>query len=751
MKGIVREAASAKSRENWENFDVVKRFPSTVFLLFCFVLGGRAHAQAQARRPVPNRASAQPATVPPRDAAPSPAQAAPSQAQIKLGQSSLPLYGPWKFSIGDSPIDPATHAPLWAEPGFDDAAWETVDLTPREGALDPLGGQAGYVPGWTVKGHPGYWGYAWYRLRVRVAAPPAEKLSVDGPADVDDAYQLYANGVLLGSFGDFSSVKPVVYYAQPMIFPLPELTPENLPSPTNPPLNSAALPDAPSENTTVLLSLRVWMGPSELLTQPDAGGLHSAPFIGSAATVAAQHQILWLNLIRTFALCPLEAYQFLLLALASFTIILFDRSDRAYLWMGLVYLLSAADLIVVAVNTWTQRLSAYAGIEIRHFFLVPLSYAAWAMVWWVWFRLRRPRWMPIAIAALALLLAVSYAIGDNLFFTAIPQPVSLAFHTVSLTVRLIWIALLLWIAIEGICEQGLEGWLALPAVLLLGVSRFQNELAVLHIQAFWFPLRTQISLGDLAVFLLTLVVALLLLRRMLRSVSRQREMALDVRQAQEVQQVIVPQARTTVAGLEIETEYRPALEVGGDFFQLLPHPTDGSLLIVAGDVTGKGLQAGMLVALIVGAIRTAVRFDADPVVVIRTLNQLLCARGHANATCLALRILADGGVTLVNAGHMPPWLNGEQLAIGGALPLGIYEGAEPSLLRFTLNPSDRLLLLSDGIVEARNSKGELYGFERVQQLLESRPSAAEVAAAAQRFGQDDDISVIAITRSPAPA
>jgi serine phosphatase RsbU (regulator of sigma subunit) len=91
------------------------------------------------------------------------------------------------------------------------------------------------------------------------------------------------------------------------------------------------------------------------------------------------------------------------------------------------------------------------------------------------------------------------------------------------------------------------------------------------------------------------------------------------------------------------------------------------------------------------------------------------------------------------------------LAIGGALPLGIYEGAEPSLLRFTLNPSDRLLLLSDGIVEARNSKGELYGFERVQQLLESRPSAAEVAAAAQRFGQDDDISVIAITRSPAPA
>ena len=59
---------------------------------------------------------------------------------ITLGQSVVPLYGPWKFSVGDSPLDPATGAPLWAQSGFDDSEWETVDLTPKSGVFDPLGG-----------------------------------------------------------------------------------------------------------------------------------------------------------------------------------------------------------------------------------------------------------------------------------------------------------------------------------------------------------------------------------------------------------------------------------------------------------------------------------------------------------------------------------------------------------------------------------------------------------------------------------
>ena len=119
-------------------------------------------------------------------------------ARVTLGQSAVPLYGPWKFTIGDSPIDPKTGQPLWAEPDFDDSKWETVDLTPKAGADDPIAGLTGYVPGWTARDTPATWGYAWYRIRVRLETPPGQKLALAGPANVDDAYQVFDNGELAG-------------------------------------------------------------------------------------------------------------------------------------------------------------------------------------------------------------------------------------------------------------------------------------------------------------------------------------------------------------------------------------------------------------------------------------------------------------------------------------------------------------------------------------------------------------------------
>jgi hypothetical protein len=156
------------------------------------------------------------------------AQAAPAQsdvaahgtAEISLGQSVVPLYGPWRFTVGDSPVDPVTHGPLWAEPGFDDSKWEAADLTPKEGLFNPTTGTSGYVPGWTAKGHPGYWGYAWYRIRVHLQERPGEKLALAGPDIVDDAYQFFDNGELVGSFGNFTGSTPVDYYSQPTMFPL---------------------------------------------------------------------------------------------------------------------------------------------------------------------------------------------------------------------------------------------------------------------------------------------------------------------------------------------------------------------------------------------------------------------------------------------------------------------------------------------------------------------------------------------------
>jgi serine/threonine protein phosphatase PrpC len=96
---------------------------------------------------------------------------------------------------------------------------------------------------------------------------------------------------------------------------------------------------------------------------------------------------------------------------------------------------------------------------------------------------------------------------------------------------------------------------------------------------------------------------------------------------------------------------------------------------------------------------------------------------------------------------MPPYLNGEPVAMEGALPLGMMEGAEFSVMRFKLAQGDRLVLVSDGIAEATDADGQLFGFERVHELLRTGKSASEVAGAAQSFGQEDDISVIAVTRT----
>jgi hypothetical protein len=79
---------------------------------------------------------------------------------VQIGQAVIVLTGPWKFHIGDNLA--------WAQPDFNDSAWGAMDLTPPPGSYDPFFGSGGFVPGWTARGYPGYFGYAWYRLRIDV-------------------------------------------------------------------------------------------------------------------------------------------------------------------------------------------------------------------------------------------------------------------------------------------------------------------------------------------------------------------------------------------------------------------------------------------------------------------------------------------------------------------------------------------------------------------------------------------------------
>ena len=115
-------------------------------------------------------------------------------------------------------------------------------------------------------------------------------------------------------------------------------------------------------------------------------------------------------------------------------------------------------------------------------------------------------------------------------------------------------------------------------------------------------------------------------------------------------------------------------------------------------------------------------------------------------TCIALRIDGDGECILASAGHPAPFLNGREIDLPGALPLGLVAEATFEETSFRPNESDHLILFTDGLLEARSAAGDLYGFHRLETLFATKPSAAEATEAAVTFGQDDDITVLALTR-----
>ena len=216
--------------------------------------------------------------------------------------------------------------------------------------------------------------------------------------------------------------------------------------------------------------------------------------------------------------------------------------------------------------------------------------------------------------------------------------------------------------------------------------------------------------------------------------------------AREVQLVMVPEELPAVTNYAIESVYRPASEVGGDFFQVVPLAS-GRTLVVIGDVSGKGLRAAMIVSMIVGTLRTVCGYTEEPAAILAELNRRLWGRVHEGfATCLALRLEEQGVFTLANAGHIPPYLNGTEVESPGSLPLGLDESAvyEQSSLHFEL--SESIVLLTDGIAEAQDTSHALFGFARVESMLRAGATAKSIADAAHQHGQNDDITVLSIQR-----
>jgi serine phosphatase RsbU (regulator of sigma subunit) len=113
-------------------------------------------------------------------------------------------------------------------------------------------------------------------------------------------------------------------------------------------------------------------------------------------------------------------------------------------------------------------------------------------------------------------------------------------------------------------------------------------------------------------------------------------------------------------------------------------------------------------------------------------------------TCQAIWLGINGEMVIANAGHLSPYLNSQELTIPGGLPLGVLPDVTYEETHFYLHPGDRVLLHSDGVVEARQASGELFGFDRLRHF--SQQSAFYIAEAAKAFGQQDDITVLTVRR-----
>jgi phosphoserine phosphatase RsbU/P len=244
---------------------------------------------------------------------------------------------------------------------------------------------------------------------------------------------------------------------------------------------------------------------------------------------------------------------------------------------------------------------------------------------------------------------------------------------------------------------------------------------------------------DLSMFFFLVSIGPVLLFRHRRMALEHERTKGEFEAAQRVQTLLLRSTPTSSATIWIENVYRPAQEVGGDFF----HTTviDGQHRIIIGDVSGKGLGAAMLVSAIIGALDTL--RDAAPAKVLQSLNRLLLDRQQGGfATCLCAVVTPGGEIRMANAGHLAPYRNGSEVAVQSGLPLGVATGIEYGEVSLRLVTGDRLTFLSDGVVEAQNSSGELFGFERTQAI--STESASEIAHAAQVFGQIDDITVLTL-------
>jgi serine phosphatase RsbU (regulator of sigma subunit) len=502
----------------------------------------------------------------------------------------------------------------------------------------------------------------------------------------------------------------------------------------------------PVASGEAIIALRTFIPPTSMFVA-DRGSFRVA--LGSLLAVHDAHRAE--SSARLYSILPGMGIYFLLLFAGVPLLALFwyQPDHREYMWLGVYLIADAVDN--VSFNLSSSGFAPFSGVW---FACTPLNYVmAIAIIEFAFGFVgqrvtRMVRLYELAIIAwpLAMLLPAWSGLMTRDFFN------------MGEMCLLIPVCFVVPFLLLGWYRRGQReaGWLILPSILpvfslalsdigVLGQHIGSRTLAILVEHFRLGSIST--SICEIADFLFLLAIGIVMFFRFTRVSREQARTAAELNAARDIQQRLVPHAVPRLAGYALEASYLPAQEVGGDFYQILGQ-SDGATLIVVGDVSGKGLKAAMTGTLAIGALRTLAAEGLHPATLLARLNQqILSAQNDGFITCLCARIESDGSVVLANAGHLSPYLNGKEIGLSPGLPLGITPDVEYTETALQLLPTDSVTFLSDGVVEAQSSTGELFGFDRTAAI--STQSAESIAHAAQAHGQEDDITVLTLTFAPA--
>jgi serine phosphatase RsbU (regulator of sigma subunit)/anti-sigma regulatory factor (Ser/Thr protein kinase) len=244
--------------------------------------------------------------------------------------------------------------------------------------------------------------------------------------------------------------------------------------------------------------------------------------------------------------------------------------------------------------------------------------------------------------------------------------------------------------------------------------------------------------------------------------ARERErIEQELEVAKLIQQNFLPRELPDLPGWRVSAHYRPAREVGGDFYDVI-ELDGGRVGFVVGDVTDKGVPAAMVMAATRSILRAASQRLGSPGAVLRRANDLLCPDMPPKmfVTCLvAVLDPLTGVLRYANAGHNLPCARtagGSVELRATGMPLGLMPGMQYDESEAVLEPGDRLLLYSDGLVEAHDPSGEMFGFARLRDLMgRPDPSLATVDGLLAQLDlftgpaweQEDDITLVTLERA----